>query len=310
MEARELVIIGAGPAGLTAGIYAKRSGLDVVVLEKGAVGGQINLTDKISNWPGVESTSGMELSSSFRKHALALGVEIRDCEVPSVRSDGENKIIETNKGIISAKALVIATGARFRKLGCPGEAEYTGAGVSYCAVCDAAFFEGLEVAVVGGGNAAVEEAEYLTNFASKVYLIHRRGEFRADKSAVDAVLGNEKIVPVMNTVVESIDGDEGFVSSLKIKNLIENTVSQLPVSGVFVFVGTEPVLSLGRFEDSISRDKFGWIITDDSMATNIPGVYAAGDVRAKGLRQVVTAVSDGAVSAMSAYKYIRNPYFS
>lgn len=310
MEARELVIIGAGPAGLTAGIYAKRSGLDVVVLEKGAVGGQINLTDKISNWPGVESTSGMELSSSFRKHALALGVEIRDCEVSSVRSDGENKIIETNKGVISAKALIIATGARFRKLGCPGEAEYTGAGVSYCAVCDAAFFEGLEVAVIGGGNAAVEEAEYLTNFASKVYLIHRRGEFRADKSAVDAVLGNEKIVPVMNTVVESIDGDEGFVSSLKIKNLIENTVSQLPVSGVFVFVGTEPVLSLGRFEDSISRDKFGWIITDDSMATNIPGVYAAGDVRAKGLRQVVTAVSDGAVSAMSAYKYIRNPYFS
>ncbi len=301
MEKRELVIIGAGPAGLSAAIYGRRAGLDVLLLEKGVPGGQINITEEIENWPGVEHATGPELAAMFRSHAEKFKTEFRDADVTAVEVRDGTKVIKTNKGEIEAEAVIIATGAYFRRLGCEGEAEHIGQGVSYCAVCDGAFFEGEEIAVVGGGNTAVEEGEYLTTFASKVYIIHRRDEFRADRAAVERALSNPKIVPVWNTVVEKIEGD-GMVENLVLKNIKTGEVSDLPVAGVFMFVGQsphdEPVKGL------LEASKGGWIKTDDSMETSVEGIFAAGDVRDKGLRQVVTAASDGAIAAMSASAYI------
>lgn len=304
MEKRELVIIGAGPAGLTAAIYGKRAGLDVLLLEKGLPGGQINITDEIENWPGIIHSSGAELGVSFRKHAEHFKAEFRDCSVRAIELRGGRKVIATDKGKIEAEALVLATGASFVKLGCPGEAELTGAGVSYCAVCDAAFFEDEVVAVVGGGNVAVEEAVYLTRFASKVYLIHRRDTFRADRHAVEQALANPKIVPVYDSVVQSIEG-ENLVEKLVIKNVKTGGVSDLPAAGVFIFIGTEPNSAcLGEPGSLLSQTGNGWVLTNEKMETSVEGIFAAGDVRDKSLRQVVTAAGDGAVAAMSAYSYI------
>lgn len=301
MEKRELVVIGAGPAGLTAAIYGRRAGLDVLVLERGIAGGQINITEEIENWPGVQHATGPELSEMFRSHAEKFKTEFRDVEVSSVEVRDDVKVIVTNKGEIQAEAVILATGAYFRKLGCQGEAEHIGQGVSYCAVCDGAFFEDEEIAVVGGGNTAVEEGEYLTTFASKVYIIHRRDEFRADRAAVERALSNPKIVPVWNTVVEKIEGD-GMVENLVLKNIKTGETSNLPVAGVFMFVGQlphdEPVRGL------VEATKGGWIKTDESMETSVEGLFAAGDVRDKELRQVVTAASDGAIAAMAASAYI------
>ena len=301
MEKRELVIIGAGPAGLSAAIYGRRAGLDVLLLEKGVPGGQINITEEIENWPGVEHATGPELAAMFRSHAEKFKTEFRDVDVSAVEVRDGTKVVLTNKGEIEAEAVIIATGAYFRRLGCEGEAEHIGQGVSYCAVCDGAFFEDEEIAVVGGGNTAVEEGEYLTTFASKVYIIHRRDEFRADRAAVERALSNPKIVPVWNTVVEKIEGD-GMVENLVLKNIKTGEVSNLPVAGVFMFVGQsphdEPVRGL------VEAAKVGWIKTNDEMETSVEGIFAAGDVRDKGLRQVVTAASDGAIAAMSASAYI------
>lgn len=301
MEKRELVIIGAGPAGLTAAIYGRRAGLDVLVLERGVAGGQINTTEEIENWPGVQHATGPELSEMFRSHAEKFKTEFRDADVTSVEVRGDVKVVATSKGDIEAEAVIIATGAYFRRLGCEGEAEHIGQGVSYCAVCDGAFFEDMEIAVVGGGNTAVEEGVYLTAFASRVYIIHRRDEFRADRAAVERALSNPKIVPVWNTVVEKIEGD-GMVENLVLKNIKTGETSNLPVAGVFMFVGQlphdEPVRGL------VEAAKGGWIKTDESMETSVEGIFAAGDVREKELRQVVTAASDGAIAAMSASAYI------
>lgn len=304
MEKRELVIIGAGPAGLTSAIYGRRAGLDVLLLEKGIPGGQINITDEIENWPGVIKTKGSDLGESFRKHAARFGTEFRDCTVKSVDISGGNKIIKTDRGDIEAEAIILATGASFRKLGCPGETEKTGAGVSYCAVCDGAFFEDETIAVVGGGNVAVEEAGYLTRFAKKVYIIHRRDEFRADRLAVEQALANPKIEPIWNSVVESIEGD-GLVDRIVIKNVKTGKISDLPVAGVFIFVGTEPNVSyLGKPNSIVKQSRGGWIVTNEKMETSVDGIFAAGDLRDKFLRQVVTAAGDGAVASMAAYSYI------
>lgn len=304
MEKRELVIIGAGPAGLTSAIYGRRAGLDVLLLEKGIPGGQINITDEIENWPGVIHSSGSELGLSFRKHAEHFKTEFRDCTVTGIEIRNGSKIVSTDKGEVEAEAIVLATGASFRKLGCKGEAEFTGGGVSYCAVCDAAFFEDETIAVVGGGNVAVEEAGYLTRFASKVYIIHRREEFRADRHAIEQALSNPKIEPIWNSVVESIEG-EGLVEKLVLKNVKTGEVSDLPVAGVFIFVGTEPNVSyLGEPGSVVKQTRGGWIDTNDKMETSVEGIFAAGDIREKYLRQVVTAAGDGAVASMAAYSYI------
>ncbi len=301
MEKRELVIVGAGPAGMTAAIYGRRAGLDVLVLEKGLPGGQIIITDEIENWPGVIRATGQELADSFRRHAEVFRPEFRDEGVRAVEIRQGKKILLTEKGEIEAEAVILATGARFRKMGCPGEAEFTGRGVSYCAVCDAAFFEGETVAVVGGGNTAVEEACYLTRFAEKVYIVHRRDSWRADRLPVEKALANPKIVPVWDSVVEEVAGGE-MVEKLVLRNVRTGERSDLPVAGVFVFVGTEPNSECVR--DLLESKPGGWIVTDEKRETSVEGVFAAGDVRDTYLRQVVTAAADGAIAAMGAYEYI------
>ena len=305
MEKRELVIIGAGPAGMSAAIYGKRAGLDVLVLERGATGGQINNTDEIENYPGIAHASGSELGEMLKNHALKFDTEIRRVDSSKVELRDDKKIIITKKGKdineIEAEAIIIATGAHFKRLGCEGEAEHIGQGVSFCAVCDGAFFEDYDIAVVGGGNTAVEEANYLTKFASKVYIIHRRDEFRADRSAIAQTLANPKIEPVYNSVVEKIEGN-GMVENIVIKNVKTGEKSNLPVAGVFMFVGQEPDDDCVR--GLVEAEKGGWIITNEKMETSIEGIFAAGDVRSKYLRQVITAASDGAVAAMAASSYI------
>ena len=301
MEKRELVIVGGGPAGLTAAIYGRRAGLDVLVLEKGMAGGQITITAEIENWPGIPMISGEELARAFREHAEKFSPEFREAEVKKVSMEAGKKVVATDKGDIEAEAVIIATGASFRKLGCPGEAEFTGRGVSYCAVCDGAFFEDQVIAVVGGGNTAVEEADYLTRFASKVYIIHRRDSFRADRAVVEKAMANPKIEPVWDSVVERIKGTD-MVEGIVLKNVKTGETSELPVAGVFVFVGMNP--NCDFVKGLVETKDGGWIVTNEMLETSVEGIFAAGDVRDKFLRQVVTAAGDGATAAMAAYSYI------
>ncbi|MHB9074261.1 MAG: thioredoxin-disulfide reductase [Desulfobaccales bacterium] len=301
MEKRELVILGAGPAGLTAAIYGKRAGLDVLLIEKGRPGGQINITNEIENFPGVIHATGQELAASFRAHAQHFKAEFREATIKALEIRNGRKVVVTTKGEVEAEAIIIATGARYKKVGCPGEAKFTGSGVSYCAVCDAAFFENEVVAVIGGGTAAVEEAVYLTNFASRVYIIHRRDAFRAHRIALERAFSNPKIVPVLDTVVESIEGKD-LVEKLVLKNVKTGDISDLPVAGVFVFVGIEPTAEFAR--GVVDTHSGGWIATSQRLETSVEGIFAAGDVRDTFLRQVVTAAGDGASAAMAAYGYI------
>ncbi|QJT07558.1 thioredoxin-disulfide reductase [Oceanidesulfovibrio marinus] len=301
MEERELVIIGGGPAGMAAAVYGKRAGLDLVVLEKGICGGQILITSEIENYIGQKHISGPELAKSFREHAEYFNAEFRKSTVKAiVPRDGAFTVV-SSEGEIAAKAVIVATGAAFRRLGVKGEKEFTGAGVSYCAVCDGAFYQDSVIAVIGGGNTAVEEACYLTQFASKVYIVHRRDEFRADKMACERAACNDKVEPVWNSVLESINGSE-LVESITVKNVKSGELKDIEVEGVFVFVGVLPITKcLGEL---CEREEGGWVKTDAKMQTSIPGLFAAGDVRVTPLRQVITAVSDGAIAAMSAYHWI------
>ncbi|MDR1650841.1 MAG: FAD-dependent oxidoreductase [Synergistaceae bacterium] len=306
MEHRQLVIIGAGAAGLTAAIYGRRAGLDTLVLERGLYGGMINSTAEVENYPGTKRVTGMALAAAFREQAESFGPEFRSCGVQRVvlRGGRDGKVVVTDAGEISADALIIASGAEFSKVGCEGEEKFLGKGVSYCAVCDGAFYDGAPVAVIGGGNAAVEEAEYLTQFASRVYIIHRREEFRADASIVERVLSNTKIEPVLGCVVDEIYGGD-MVEGVRVTRLGTGEKKRILTEGVFIFVGIKPTADF--LEGSpIERSKSGWIITDDKMETSIDGVFAAGDIREKFLRQVVTAAGDGAAAAMAAYEYISN----
>lgn len=301
VEKRELVILGAGPAGLTAAIYGKRAGLDVLILEKARPGGQIVITNEIENFPGTIRATGQELADSMRAHAEHFKAEFRSATVKALEVRDGKKVVVTDGGEIEAEAIIIATGARYRKAGCPGEAKFTGRGVSYCAVCDGAFFENEVVAVIGGGNAAVEEAVYLTQFASRVYIIHRRDAFRAHRSALERAFSNPKIVPIVDTVVESIDGGD-MVEKLVLKNVKTGEITDLPVAGVFVFVGIEPNAEF--VQGAVQSLSGGWIVTNQRMETSVEGIFAAGDVRDTFLRQVVTAAGDGASAAMAAYAYI------
>jgi thioredoxin reductase (NADPH) len=245
--------------------------------------------------------SGEELARAFREHAEKFSPEFREAEVKKVSMEAGKKVVATDKGDIEAEAVIIATGASFRKLGCPGEAEFTGRGVSYCAVCDGAFFEDQVIAVVGGGNTAVEEADYLTRFASKVYIIHRRDSFRADRAVVEKAMANPKIEPVWNSVVEKIKGTD-MVEGIVLKNVKTGETSELPVAGVFVFVGMNP--NSDFVKGLVETKDGGWIVTNEMLETSVEGIFAAGDVRDKFLRQVVTAAGDGATAAMAAYSYI------
>ncbi len=300
-EVKDTIIIGGGPAGLTAGIYAKRAGLDALILEKGIPGGQINITDEIENYPGFLKITGPELAKKIKEQALHFGAEIKEAEVTKIVPKEEIFEVQTQKESFETKTVIIASGANHRKLGVPGEAEFTGRGVSYCAVCDGAFFQDEVIAVVGGGNTAVEEAIYLTQFAKKVYIIHRRDKFRADKILADRALSNPKIEPVWNCVVEKIEGTD-MVEKLILYDKKENKHKELEVAGVFIFIGLTP--NSDFVKDLVETDQNGYIITDEEMKTSVKGVFAAGDVREKSLRQVVTAAADGAIAAMSVYHHL------
>lgn len=295
----DLIILGAGPAGLTAGIYAARGGLNAVIVESKAVGGQAALTAEIENYPGFASVSGYELVSLMQAQCEALGVSFVFDAPVALALEGDVKRVDTAySGTLEARAVILATGALPRTLGVERESELMGGGVSYCATCDGAFFRGKPVAVVGGGNTAVEDALYLEKFASEVYLIHRRDALRADAILADRVK-NSGVHIVWDSVVTALDGDKKL-QSVTLKNVKSGDTSSLAVNGLFVAVGQKPAT---EGLTGVELDG-GYIVTDSEMRTSLPGVFAAGDVRKKTLRQVVTAAADGAVAAESAIKFL------
>mgnify|MGYP001305302366 FL=1 len=304
----DLIIIGGGPTGLTAGIYAGRAKLNVLILEKSSIGGQIYLTNEVANYPGIFETTGSNYAEQLKKQAEAFGVEIISGEVTNMEFSKEIKEIKTSTDTYKGYSVLIATGASPRKLGFPGEEEYTGRGVAYCATCDGEFFTDMDVFVIGAGFAAAEEAMFLTKFARKVTVIAREPEFTCAKSIADKVLANPKIEVKFNTEILEAKGDIQLRSA-KFKNNVTNEIFEYKANegesfGIFVFIGYEPQSKL--FKDVITLDNQGFIPTDEDLATNVEGVYAAGDIRPKKLRQLVTAVSDGATAAFSIEKYVHD----
>ena len=307
----DVIVLGAGPSGLTAGLYAGRSRLSTLIIEKGQDGGQIAITDEIENYTGqqLEGESGPSLVARMTEQAKKFGAERVSDVIKSVELEGPVKKLVGNKGEYLAKTVIISTGAFPRPIGCKNEAKYVGKGISFCATCDAAFFEDFEVYVVGGGDAAVEEAMYLTKFARKVTIIHRRDELRAAKSIQEKAFANPKIAFLWDTVVDEVGGEDDILSRMVIKNTKTGELTTIEADeddgmfGLFGFIGLLPNSKL--FEGIIDMES-GYIRTDDNMHTNIPGVYAAGDIRVKSLRQVVTAAADGAIAAMQAEHYIAN----
>ncbi len=300
----DVIVIGAGPAGLSAGIYGKRAGFNVLLLDTSSIsGGQILNTYEVDNYPGFPETSGEDLARAMKQHCEKLGVEFARGRVTTILDKGEVKELVTKKETFLAKAVIIATGATNKKLQCPGEEEFSGLGVSYCATCDGAFFKDKEVAVVGGGDVALEDAIYLSKFCTKVYLIHRRDEFRGAVILQQQVNSIDNIQIMYNTVVESINGNDS-VESLLIRNKITDESSELKVDGIFIAVGTVP--NLGSISGVPGVDEKGYIIAGENCITSIPGIFAAGDVRTKQLRQVVTATADGANAITSVTNYFNS----
>ncbi|MCR4693995.1 MAG: thioredoxin-disulfide reductase [Pseudobutyrivibrio sp.] len=299
----DLLIIGAGPAGLTAGIYAKRAGLSVLILDSSPIsGGQILNTYEIDNYPGIPGVSGADLGKKMRDHCDRLGVEFAKGRVSSIVDNGDVKEVLSKKENYEARAVIIATGASNKKLGCPGEEEFSGMGVSYCATCDGAFFKDKTVAVVGGGDVALEDALYLARASKKVYLIHRRDQFRGTKVLADEVMACPNIELVMDSVVSEIKGQVS-VDSLRISNVKTAEESILAVDGIFVAVGTVP--NTGSISGMPNLDERGYIIADETCVTSIPGIFAAGDIRTKQLRQITTATADGANAVTSVQRYFQ-----
>lgn len=304
----DVIILGAGPAGLSAALYAGRACLKTLLIEKAMPGGQITLTNDIENYPGqlLEGESGFSLTERMGQQADKFGVERAYDEITAIDLNGKEKVLTGQSGEYRAKTVIIATGAHPRPIGCENEAQFTGRGISFCATCDGAFFRDLDVYVVGGGDSAVEEAIYLTRFARKVSIIHRRDQLRAVKSIQEKAFANEKIDFLWNTVVEKVDGDMAL-SEMTVRNVATGETSVIRASeedgmfGLFGFVGYDPNTAL--FEGKVRMER-GYILTDEDMHTDIPGVFAAGDVRVKSLRQVVTAAADGAIAAMQCAKYI------
>lgn len=303
----DVIIIGAGPAGLSAGLYAARGTLKTLIIEKESIGGQIATTDEVANYPGsIENATGPALAARMVEQAEEFGALRVSDTISSVDLSGKIKLVKGEKTVYESKSLIIATGSSPKRIGCPGEKQFTGKGVGYCATCDAPFFEDLDVYVVGGGDAAVEEAMYLTKFAKKVTIIHRRDALRAAKSIQEKAFKNKKIDFMYDTEIIEIKG-EGLLDSMLVKNTKTGDVREILADeddgtfGIFVFIGYNPATTI--FEGLIDMEG-GYIITNANMETNIPGVYAAGDNRVKTLRQVVTATADGAIAAIQAEKYI------
>jgi thioredoxin reductase (NADPH) len=303
----DVVIVGAGPAGMCAGMYAGRSMLKTVVLERGFPGGELLNTELIEDYPGFETILGHELAQKFADHAAKFGAEFRNgvgVDCVQKRADGMFETRSESGDVYLSKAVIVTAGGTPVKLGVPGELQYAGKGVSYCAICDGAFFRGHTIAVVGGGDAATEEADFLTRYADKVYLIHRRHELRASKILQQRLFANPKVELVWNKVVEEVEGDEqGLVRNLRLRDVNTNAVSDLAATGLFVFVGFRP--NTGIIEGHVEHDDMGYLLTDANMHTSIRGLFAAGDVRAQLTRQVTTAVGDATTAAIAAEKYLK-----
>ena len=298
----DTIILGGGPAGISAGVYCARGNIDCAIIDTSLLGGQPTNYLEIENYLGFSSIEGWELSEKFEQHLDKFNVEKFTMEeIQNVDLISNPKVIKTLKGEYKAHSIIIATGAKSTKLNVSGEKEYTGKGVSYCAVCDGAFYKDKTVVVVGGGNAAVEEGIYLTKFASKVYIVHRRDSLRADKIVQERAFKNEKIEFVWDSVVEEIKGDSK-VESVVLKNVKTNKTTEMKTDGVFPYIGFTP--NCDNFNGQLKQDEKGFIVTDEYMQTSIPGVFAIGDVRVTPLRQVITAVADGAVAGVSAVKYL------
>jgi len=297
----DIIIVGGGPGGLTAGLYGSRAELKTIILEKYLPGGQIANTEEVEDYPGFEHISGSELSQKMANHARKFGVEIASEEVLEVYCKGDIRIVKTPDRELTTKTVILATGGSPNFLKVPGEKEFSGKGVSYCAICDGAFFKGEIIAVVGGGDAAVEEGLFLTKFGKKVILIHRRDQLRAQKVIQSRAFANSKMEIIWDTVVESINGDSR-VRTLSLKNVKTGEKSELEVGAIFIFVGFKPNSDLVR--EAIRRDQGGYILTDEKMQTSIPGIFAIGDVRAQLVRQITNAVGDGTTAAVAAEKHI------
>ena len=298
----EVVIIGGGPAGLTAGLYASRARLKSLLLEKGLVGGQIVNAELVENYPGFpEGISGVELGQLMHQQATKYGLKTITSEVTGIELQGEQKIVKSTEGDFIAKAVIIAGGSERYKLGVPGEEEFVGKGVSYCATCDAAFFRDQPVAVVGGGNAAITEALHLTKFASRVTVIHRRNQLRASRILQEKAFSEPKIEFLWDTVVEEIEG-KNVVKRIRLRQVVTGGKSALDVAGIFISVGLKP--NTDYLKGILPLDASGHIITNDKMETKIPGIFAAGDIRYNSARQLVTAAGDGATAAIYAEKFL------
>lgn len=298
----DTLVIGSGPGGMTAALYAGRSNLKVGLIEQGAPGGQMNNTSDIENYPGFETISGPDLSMKMYEPLEKFGVENIYGIVETVEDHGDFKRVIAGDDHYDAKTIILATGAKHRLVGVPGEQEYNSRGVSYCAVCDGAFFRDQDLLVIGGGDSAVEEGIYLTQFANKVTIVHRRDELRAQKILQDRAFANDKIDFIWDSVVEEIKGDDVKVRSVDIKNVKTGEVTNHEFGGVFVYVGLDPVSSM--ISDLGITDQAGWVITDEKMRTSRSGIFAIGDIRQKDLRQIATAVGDGAIAGQEVYNYI------
>lgn len=301
----DVIVIGAGPGGMTAALYASRANLKVAMLDRGVYGGQMNNTAEVENYTGFKSILGPDLAEQMYQSSIQFGADFVYGNVEKVTVDEDGiKHVKTDSGELEAPAIVIATGSQYRKLGIPGEDEYSGKGVSYCAVCDGAFYRGKDVTTVGGGDSAVEESEYLAKLVNNVNIVHRRDQLRAQKILQDRAFANDKIDFTWNTIVTEIVGDGKKVTGVKTHNKETNEDRLVPTDGVFIYIGnvpmTEPFKNLGI------TDEQGWVITDDEMKTSVPGVFAVGDVRDKKLRQITTAVGDGGIAGQGVFSYIES----
>lgn len=299
----DVAIIGSGPAGMTAAVYTARANLATIIIERGVPGGQMANTEEVENYPGYDSILGPDLANKMLDHAKKFGTEYAYGDVKEIVDDNPYKIVKAGNKEYKTKTVIVATGNKPKLLGIPGEKEFAGRGVSFCAVCDGAFFKNKELVVVGGGDSAVEEALFLTKFASKVTIIHRRDALRATKILQDRAFKNEKIDFIWNSTVDEIYG-ENRVEGVKIRNLLNNEVSDFNANGVFIYVGMEPLSSV--VDNLEITNEAGYILTNDNMETRIKGIFAAGDVREKSLRQIVTATGDGSIAAMAAQHFIES----
>ena len=298
----DVIIIGAGPAGMTAAVYTSRANLSTLMIERGIPGGQMANTEEVENFPGFESILGPDLSNKMFNHAKKFGAEYAYGDIKEVLDGKEYKTVKAGSKEYKARSIIISTGAEYKKVGVPGEKELGGRGVSYCAVCDGAFFKEKRLFVIGGGDSAVEEGVYLTRFASQVTIVHRRDELRAQKILQDRAFQNEKVDFIWNHTIKTVNEKDGKVGSVTLVSTVDGTEQELEADGVFIYIGMVPLSK--PFESLGITNENGYIETNDQMETKVPGIFAAGDIREKTLRQIVTATGDGSIAAQAAQNFV------